>query len=467
MKNINLNMNKKTIPLSYEITHLYEDVNISKKELKRLLDIASWDNAMPTFPETGRTAWEVLQEPVSLKSNPSHQLLAAKFKGVGFYNPVSGRKFRSIISEDLKSQPIPPTTQSLDSRAFAHVGITEDGGFRFVWGSAAPIGGIVHKRAIQGFKVSSQLAKSKVPSIVPLAVIKYGNELNFNGEPMGAFIALSEGKSPLRASEVFYGEAVSAPGTNPITDAFYKEICKIYRTAYKPESEIARLRLKIKMAKTIGQSLKRFHSAGLYRHNNDWCNYQYSLETQNIAFTDLDSSQLVAANNLTPVQQTFEYLRDVGSAVYWLVEGLQYPTILDKYTLSNILKFNPIAAFLEGYFPLAEPKELRRLSEHFYHAFAPNWFLMKKRQAEMMLECWDYRRVRSLKLDKNFYCVYVIICLSPIMERFAPAKGYSGRTSEKILLQRAEKFLGDKYEYFLFLYNATKKMANAPIAMVS
>ncbi|MFK7979341.1 MAG: hypothetical protein AB8G86_05135, partial [Saprospiraceae bacterium] len=254
--------------------------------------------------------------------------------------------------------------------------------------------------------------------------------------------------------------------TNPKTDAFYTEICRIYRTAYKPESEIDRLRLKAKTAQTIGQSLKKFHSAGLYRHNNDWCNYQYSLETQNIAFTDLDSSQLVKDNNLTPVQQTYEYLRDVASAVYWLVEGLQYPPILDKYTLSNILKFNPIAAFLEGYFPSADPKELRRISEHFYHAFAANWFLMKKRQEEIISERWDYRRIRSLKLDKNFYYVYVTTCLSPIMEKFAPAKGYSGRTSEKILLQRAESFLEDKYEYFLFLYNATKKMTKTPIARV-
>jgi len=458
-------MAKLKLPLTYEITHLYEDINISETELRRLLDIASWNNAMPTFPETGRSAWEYLKEPVSLKSRPSHQFLAAKLKGVGFYNPASGRKFRGVISKDTRDLPIPPTTQSLDKKAFAHVGITEEGGFRYVWGSAPPIGGIVHSRAIRGFKVSKQLAKAGVPSIVPLAVIKYGEELTFNGQPMAAFIALSEGKSPLRAEEVFTGEAISAPGTNAEVDAFYKEICSIYNTEYKPKSEVARLKLMVKMAKNIGQALKRFHAAGLYRHNNDWSNYQYSLETQNIAFTDLDSSQLMEENQLSPIQQTFESLRDVASAVYWLVEGLEHPPVLEKYSLANMLKYNPILALLEGYFSLTNSKELRRLSEHFYQAFATNWFLMKKHQEEMMSEPWEFKRIRSLKLDKNFYYIYVATCLTPIMERFAPAKGYSGQTPESILLQRAELFLEDKYEHFLFLYNATMKTSSHQMAL--
>ncbi len=49
-------------------------------------------------------------------------------------------------------------------------------------------------------------------------------------------------------------------------------------------------------------------------------------------------------NHLPPTAKAMQSWRDLASAIYRMVGKLGYPTALGKYTIDNLMEFDPIAA---------------------------------------------------------------------------------------------------------------------------
>lgn len=438
--------------LAYEITHIYDGIQISEQELRRLIDIASWNEKVPHFEAPGRVAWENLEEPVSLKADPERQFLVAKLKGVGVYNPPLEKKYSGVILEQYDEKPSHPTTLTWkDLVTYPHFGIADDGNYKFAYSHPAPIGGILHERALAEYSVAKKMLEAGISSVVPLAVIKY-DDFYFRGKQMGAVITLSVSKSHLRASEALWGTAVNR-GKNPQADAYYDDMRATLGVEGDPADETTRLETMRLIAGRIGKLMRQFSLAGFYRYSGEWSNYQFSAETNELLFIDLDSSRVMADDKLPDFRQSLEAIRDLATAIYRSTAKLAYPTVVDKYTLSNLLKYNPIFELLRNYFPEAAEEDLQQVSRKLYNFFIPYWFLLKKYRDPIYNVEWDRERRKTYKMDHDLFYILVITSLFPIFEASALGKKYPACPDQATLLQRAKDHLGDRYEYFLYLLN--------------
>ncbi len=446
-------MNSTTIQkaLTYEVTHVYDGVNISQKELNRLLAIASWDNRVPMFKAPGRVAWEPIEETITLKSNPDYTFRAAKLKGVGLYNPPSDKKYSGIISEAYSHEPSYPTTTVWDDLiTYPHFGIADDGHYKFAYSRPSPIGGILHERAIAEYNVAKEMLSVGIPTIVPLAVIKYGEEFQFEGKPMGAVLTLSVSTSPLRASQALYSAAIRR-GENQEADAYYDNMQATLGVSGDPSDEETRLKVINIIAGRMGQMIKQFSMAGFYRYSSEWSNFQYSYETDELLFIDLDSSRLMEKDDLPRFRKSLEAMRDLATVIYRSTAKLAYPTIVEKYTLTNVLKYNPILQIISNYFPDAPQEELEKISRRLYNSFIPHWFQLKRYRDEIYNLKWDRVRRKTYKMEHDLFYILTITSLFPLFRQSDIGKKYPDCPTDTELLKRAEKYLGYRYEHFLYL----------------
>ena len=448
-----LNLDK---PLEYEVTHVYDGVNISKKELNRLLDIACWNKCKPNFKAPGRVAWEPLEEEVSLVDNPAYKFIAAKLKGVGLFNPPSDKKFSGIISKDYSVEPSYPTTTTWDDLiTYPHFGIADDGSYKFAYSHPSPVGGILHERAIVEYNVAKNMLEAGIPTIIPLAVIKYNDDFTFNGKPMGAVITLSVSASHLRASQALYSTAILR-GTDQESDAYYDDMLATLGVDGDPTDEVTRLQVVNKIAGRLGKLIHQFSMKGFYRYSSEWSNFQYSAETDELLFIDLDSSRSMEADNLPQFRRSLEAIRDLATVVYRSTAKMAYPTIIDKYTLNNVLKFNPILQILTNYFPEAAVEELEVVSKRLYNSFIPHWFQLKRYKKEIGNVEWDRERRKTYKMEHDLFYILIMTSLFPFFRESDIGQKYGDCPSDELLMQRAKDYLGDRYEYFVYLMNGGK-----------
>lgn len=440
---------KRELPLNTRITHRYDDIDISDAGFKRLIDIASWNGATPTFTRRGRGSWERLEAPISLRSDPSRRYYAAKMKGVGLWNPTmpGDAAYSNKLHDGAGEQPVPPLTDLLEYLVtYPHFGIANDGEYRFAYSSASPIGGIVHERAHREYWAAERLVAHGVPTIAPLAVLEYPG-LDFQGQPMGAVITLSPGTAPYRISEVLFGAAMER-GADPGFDAHYDRMRACLGIEGDPDDERVRLTVICRLAKEAGRLLHEFSMAELYRYSGDWGNFVYSEEERQLFLIDLDSVQDL--NNLPPAIRPLQVWRDIASAVYRMTAKIGYPTALGRYTIDNLLAFDPIAALLSGYFTEVPEAELRTISAKLWRYFLPHLMLLNKHRQAILTE-WDGDRRKSYKMDHDLFYILALTLLRPLFARAPVGAKYPGDITEDEMFGKAERFLGDRAQYFHYL----------------
>lgn len=182
--------------LEFEITHRFEKIEIEESVFDDLIAAASWKRT-PRFIKRGRSSRETLEIPAFVKTMPELKLSFAKLKGVGVFDPESQGRYRDKILDEFNDKPMPPTIKPLDSFvSYPHIGFDKEGEYTIAYGALAPVGGILHSRAFLEYKNAQILLEAGVPTIVPLATIRYKN-LEFKGQPMGAVITLSSEPTPI------------------------------------------------------------------------------------------------------------------------------------------------------------------------------------------------------------------------------------------------------------------------------
>ncbi|MFK7906071.1 MAG: SET domain-containing protein-lysine N-methyltransferase [Chitinophagales bacterium] len=439
--------------INYKITHQFEEVEISSQDLKHLLAILRWEE-VPPFKQPGRTAWYELQEDASVSTLPNQALRAAKIKGIGFWNPKPEGKIHSGVLAKLNSEePTPPTTDVLTSMlTFPHIGFGKDGEYMIAYSKAAPIGGILHERALLEYESAKILMENGVPSTIPFMVISYEGEYEFKGKPMGVVVNLSPEADTVRLSIFQYGQAVHH-GQDATADAYFDKICNSLGITGQRHLETTRLQVMNLLARKIGALLHDFSAAGLYRYSSEWSNFEYNFGTKEVFLTDLDST--LKLKDLPVNMRPLQVLRDFGTAAYRLIAKFGFPTILNEYTLDNLLTYDPLAELLTGYFPNAPFDQIEPISQHLWNAFIPHWFLLKKHETDINGD-WSRPRRQTYKMDHDLFYILAISQVFPLYLQSDLFKKYPTDLTMEDMLQKAENFLGDRYEYFLYLLNGNK-----------
>lgn len=442
---------------NFTITHQYDGVNLSSDELQQILTFIGW-NECPPFKQPGRVAWHVLEQEANVETTPEYQLKAAKIKGVGFWNPRPEGKIHSGVLANLHSEkPTPPTTDILESMlTFPHMGVDQNGEYTIAYSSATPIGGILHERALLEYNSARILLEHGVPATVPLMVVKYEDKYQFNGKPMGVVVNLSPETDSVRLSCVQYGAAVHR-GTDAKADAYYDKLRKSLGVNGQPELETTRLQTINLLARKIGKLVHDFSAAGLYRYSSEWSNFEYDFTRKEVFLTDLDST--LELKNVSKSLQALQVLRDLGTAVYRLVAKFGFPEVLNDYTLNNVLKFDPLTELLVGYFPSVPYDEVEAVSQRLWQCFVPHWMLLKKHEASITGE-WSRSRRQTYKMDHDLFYILTMTLVFPLFEKSDLFEQYDCNLTLDDMLQKAQNFLGERYEYFLYLLNDGKMPLN-------
>lgn len=445
--------------IKYKITHQFSDVDIDTNDFKKLLAILGWEK-VPPFKQPGRTAWYTLEEDAAVKALPTQNLKAAKIKGIGFWNPrPKGKIYSGVLAKLNSEEPTPPTTDTLTSMlTFPHFGFDKNGAYIIAYSSAAPIGGILHGRALLEYRSAEILLAHGVPTMIPFMVVSYEDAYQFNGKPMGVVINLSPEADTVRLSCVQYGKAVHR-GQDAAADAYFDKICYSLGVKGEPALETTRLQVISLLARKIGKLVHDFSAAGLYRYSSEWSNFEYNFGTKEVFLTDLDST--LELKNVPTALRLLQIMRDLGTAVYRLVVKFGFPTILKEYTLHNLLTYDPLTELLTGYFPETPYDEVEAISQRLWNAFIPHWFLLKKHEATINGD-WTRPQRQTYKMDHDLFYILTMTLTFPLFKASDLFEKYPSDLTMEDMLQKAETFLGDRYEYFLHLLNSGNKASQKP-----
>ena len=439
-----------TRELAIEVTHRYDGVEIDDQTFKQLLDAVAWRRT-PRFIARGRASREELATPAFARKRPEQALRFAKVKGVGVYDPAKFGKHRDKILGEFSDEPRQPTDLRLGwSSTYPHIGFNQQGEYTIAYGKPAPVGGILHDRAWLEYRNAELLLEHDIPSIVPLAVIRYTDK-QFEGQPTGAVITLSPNRLSWRLSEVLY-LASCRPGHDAEGDSFYRAVLESLGVAGDPNAETVRLEAVNILSRKIGKVMRDFAVAGLYRHSSEWSNYEYDFDAKEPVFTDLDSTLLLS--ELPRAMQTLQVLRDFATVAYRLVAKFATPTNLGAYTLDNILHYDPMLEVLIGYFPELPRADLNQVSKKLWNAFIPHFFLLQRHRDAIVANEWSAERRRSYKMSHDLFYVLTVTLLFPLFERTALGQQYGSSVDLPGLMARAERYLQDRYQYFTYLLRA-------------
>lgn len=432
--------------IDLEITHRFEQIEISQGDMDQLLKIASWQT-MPKFPYPGRTAWHVLSEPAYLKNDPGRKYYAAKLKGVGVWNPSNAHLYSGVHQKQGASSeaPMPPTTEEYTFTAsIAHIGFTESGDFEEVHSESAPFGGILHRRALEEFENATRLIGLGVPSVAPLLVAKLPDSYTFMDEPMGVIIALSEEPAPYRLHLIHFGEGEL---TEP-EHRYYCSLRKALGISGDACDEKGRLEAVCALAGQIGKLMHDFSASGLYRYSGGWEDLQFCVEKKQLFLVDLDSSRRL--DELPSGVRPLQILRDLSSSLHKLLNTFYYPTVVDRYSFSNLVACDPVFEMLSAYFPASSKENIKKASLRYWNYFVPYLFMMK-RHREQILNEWDEERRKSYKIDDPTFYTLSVLNLFPLYCESDLNAVYPAECSMDDLMERAQAFLGERYQYLSFL----------------
>lgn len=436
--------------LGIELTHRFEKVSLSDEEFTQILDIVSWKQT-PIFPRRGRMAWQVFEQPPILMDGHQRSLAAAKIKGVGVYNPSVDAKYRDPVYHIASERPFQPTNQPLLSfSTYPHFGINDKCEFGFTFGKTAPIGGILHDKAICEYNCALHLLKHDVPAIVPLAVVKYNSLPKFNGESLGAAICLSPSKFPYRLGEIQSGAALR-PGLDKSKDEYCRLLFESAEINGGPYNELKRLELLKHIAFNAGKLINDFSASGLFRYSAALQNFEYDFDKRQLVLTDLDSSLFL--NTLPPNLQRLQVIRDFGSLLYHFTVGFATPLALGHYSLKNLVESDPISALISGYFSINIDARVRRIASTLWSLFIPHFVLLNRHRQEIDNK-WSVERRRSYKMEHDLFFVTAMTISYPLFCENRLSTLYpDGNLTQDQMIAKARNYLGQRFEYLEYLVN--------------
>ena len=430
--------------IDLELTHSFDQVEIPQGELQTLFKIASWE-IQPQFPYPGRTAWYAFRKPAHLKNDPKRKFYAAKLKGVGVWNPGRAHLYSGVHEDGSSEKPTPPTTQEYKFTAsIPHFGFSENGCFKAVYSEPAPFGGILYRRALQEYENATALLAQGVPAVVPLWVAKLPACYRFKGEDMGIVCMLSEEVEPYRLHLIHFGEG-------ELTEREHTYYMGLRRAVGVPSDcpdEDTRLCVINALARQIGKLMHDFSAAGLYRYSGGWEDLQFCVKKKGLFLVDLDSSRRIS--ELTGCTKPLQILRDLSSSLHKLLNTFYFPTVMEKYTFSKLVAYDPVFEMLSAYFPASPKEEVKKASTHFWSYFAPHFFLMKRYRDQMLTE-WEDERRKSYKMDDDIFFTLSILNLFPLYCQSDLNSIYPTECTSGDLHKYAQAFLGEKYQYLSFL----------------
>jgi hypothetical protein len=420
--------------LNVQITHEDDAVEMAAQDREALLAQAAW-RARPAFPAPGRTAWHVLAHPAR-RPPAAAPLRAAKLKGVGIWHPRS-YVFSGVMQGETADEPRPPSTEEYEPMGrLAHIGFAPDGEYRLVYSDRAPFGGILHDRAAREHRAATILRRHGVPAMEPYLVVRYP-ELRFQGEPMGAVITLSPTPEPYRAHVDYvdrHGEAA---------ERYFERLFAALGLPADQWDERRRVEAIGRLGEEVGRVLRAMAGAGLYRYSSWFENFHFSLETGQLLLTDLDSTAELAL--LPPECRVLQILRDLGGAVYKVLRRFYHVDNCTSYTYAVIREADPLARLVQAYFPHASSRAVAAATAPLWNYFAPYLFLRKRHSPA--LATWDVPRQRSYEMEMDLFHVLAITLLHPLYAGSDLARRYPTRLDQPDLLRRAERYLGERFQY--------------------
>lgn len=414
--------------LKTEITHQYSGAEIDLDQFARLMDLVSWRSS-PHFPAPGRTAWHEFDRPVRYQRRPGVNFLAAKLKGVGLWNP-EGYLHTGVQQGQRLAEPIQPTTtEYLAMTRLIHVGISAEGELIELTSNPAPYGGILHERALLEFENAATLLEHNVPSIAPLAVVRYP-DLAFCDKPMGAVVTASSERLPFRAHIDYLDEHGEE------AKAYFFSLYRALGIDGDPRVPLVQWRAFDRLSGRLGTLLRGFAESGLYRYATQLENLHFDLARGELFLTDLDSSRRL--DDLAPESQWLQVLRDIASALHKISWRLHYFVTLDPWPIGVVRKTDPFASFLRGYFAEIPDHEIERAVEPIWRLVIPHLFLRKRLREEM--GGWDRARIRTYEVDRQlFYCLAMLITL-PLLQ-VKPLARSRGSLERATIEARVARFL--------------------------
>lgn len=429
--------------LKLEITHLNGQVLMAEQEFKTLMDVIQWKQ-VPYFPSRGRLAWYNFSTPPNV-SGYNYNLISAKIKGVGGFNPVSEAKNRDSIYDVQSSLPFQPTDKPLESFVtYPHLGFDTEGRFQVTFGDVAPIGGILHSKAVNEYSAALHLFNSNVSSIIPFLVARY-DELKFKNSDMGVCICLSPSKHPFRLSEVQYGAALRR-GENVEKDKFYDQVRESLDVKGDPDFETTRLETLCKLAYLIGETMREFSLSGLYRYSAELPNFEYDVASSRVVLTDLDSTLPLA--KLEPHLRSLQVLRDFSSMIYHFTAKFSTPLALGHYTLSRLLEYNPLKYLMAGYFADSENYDFETITNKLWNAYAPHFTLLTKHSTDIITGTFNQWQRRSYKMDHDLFFILVMNLIYPAFSSSVVGNRYKdGLLNYSDLYKNSVEYLKYRTDY--------------------
>jgi len=414
--------------LSYK-TIFKNHVGLSKLDSKAIEDIIAW-RAPPSFYKPGRSAWYLLQQPLTLDSGVT--VHAAKLKGAGGWNPS--------VDSNLSGLSQPSNLEYTATGRRAHFGINTDGEFCTTYSDPAPFGAIAHNRARLEFDNATRLQAAAVPSIIPYQLIDYTDLDGFRGEPLSVAVSLVPTELPTRLESLLLGDGHLNEAEKKATQT----IIKYYTPSNVSHPGMTQARPWV--AREIGQLVRRLNACGLYRHSSAWDNFMFDSQSECLFLTDLDSTRLL--EDLAPELRGLQQFRDFASALYRLANSLYKPFVIKSHSFSELRQYDPFAGIISGYFDLSLD-EAKPYTDSLWRYFGSHWFLILgvcDRLTQFPLE-----QRKSYRMVSNvFYCLAMWSLRSVYQSRQKHLE-LEGIPDDKELERRIALYLGESFELFKLL----------------
>lgn len=420
-------------PLSFSVVERAPEVELAPVDARALDELISW-RAEPWFAVVGRTAWYVLKQPV-LSSDGARLLTAAKLKGVGAFDPTTGKGTRPTNEEYVE------TAQAL------HFGVDDAGQFSEVRSEPAPYGAILLRRARQEFDNARLLAQAGVPAIYPLSVCVYDELPKFRGESLGVVTSLTSDASPYSLDWMLVRtQAASAR----LADR--KTVLTCLGAHAFDDSMEGRLSILSATAAKIGILMRQFAKAGLYRYSSGWDNFHINRRTGELYLTDLDSSRRLS--ELSANVRAMQVLRDMAGTLYRVANKLYHPSNTDAFRLEALLEADPLACVLSGYLDV-DLARCRELVVPLWNYFIPHCFLLKRHQPA--LASWPEALRQSYKMDKNLFHGLAIYSLADAYHSQRARLGLPEAPATEELRASVRRFMGERADMIEFLCGQVRR----------
>lgn len=432
-----------TNELDIEVTHFYPAAAIEPQLFDQILDLARW-RSHPWFFAPGRTAWYRLAEPLRYLNRPEICYKAVKLKGVGFWNP-EGHLVTGIRGSGNAQAPSPPTSLEYEETDRPwHMGISAEGELAEIGSAPAPHGGILHERAVLEYTNAATLHEKNVPSIAPLAVVRYSN-LSFQGQPLGAVISLSTEQHPYRT----YINYVEKYGEH--ARPYFLRIYQALGVDGDLLNPFVQWQAYTIVCKRLGALLRIFAEAGFYRYSSHLGNLHFDVDRNELFLTDLDSSRRLSS--LPSDIQILQVTRDIASTLYKSAVRLYSFFSRTPWPMDTMRSEDPFAALLRGYFHEALDDTITRAVEPIWRFVLP-YLYSGMRKKRPLNDNQDHLLTQEAIQEFNWHIFYglTMSLVFDLILNSSLTLRYAGNITRENLREKIQRFLGPtQFDYLCYL----------------